>query len=104
MSSNPPPLSQILSTIPERLFWAVGRGQPVPHYNRIYAEVLRQTMGLEDFSDEIQLHQLFTGKAPNLSSFQRAVAKEARRRRDIEDYEEAPTKSEGTLPFESPLP
>lgn len=83
MDATPsPPLAGLLTEIPDRVFWAVRRGQPVPHFNRIYAEVLRRTFGLADLSDEVQLHQLFTADAPNLSTFQRAVAKEAQRRRE----------------------
>jgi hypothetical protein len=78
---RPVPLSHTLSSIPDRLFWVVVRGKAVPSFNRIFAEVLRQSFGLEDFSDSLRLHQLFTGSAPNLSSFQRAVAKEAGERR-----------------------
>lgn len=75
------PLSHILATIPDRLFWVVVRGKAVPSFNQIFAEVLRHNFGLEDLSDSIRLHELFTGPAPNLSSFQRAVAKEAGERR-----------------------
>lgn len=85
MDTPAPSLSHQLMEIPDRIFWAVRRGKPVPHFNRIYAEVLRRTFGLADLSDEVQLHQLFTADAPNLSSFQRAVANEAKRRRDSGD-------------------
>lgn len=77
-----PPLAATLGEIPDHLFWGVSRGKAVPHFNRIYAEVLRRRFGLLDLSDQLALHELFTGPAPHLSSFQRAVAKEARRRRD----------------------
>lgn len=75
------PLSVLLAEIPDRIFWSLARGEAVPSYNRIFAEVLRRVHGLEDLSEAIQLHELFTGRVPNLSSFQRAVAKEAQARR-----------------------
>ena len=74
-------LSKLLEEVPDSLFWTERRGERIPHYNRIFAEVLRQSLDLEDLSDTIQLHQVFTSDIPNLSSFQRAVAKEASNRR-----------------------
>lgn len=91
-------LSKLLTEVPEDLFWTERRGEAVPHFNRIFAEVLRRSLDLVDFSDRIPLHAVFTAEVPNLSSFQRAVAKEASRRREAGIPEEEPESSSMPAP------
>lgn len=62
-------------------------------FNRIFAEVLRlRKVSTEDI---VRLEDLWGDKAPNLSSFQRAVAKEVAVRKERLDL---PTTREGNPP------
>ena len=75
------PLTQVLASIPDALFFVPGTSPPKPAYNQVFAEVLRVLLELPDHDATLSLRDVYAGKVPNLSSFQRAVAKEASGRR-----------------------
>jgi hypothetical protein len=78
-----PSLTQLLTEVPEELFWNLDRNPPAPAYNRVFAEILRRLLDLPDHDAVLPLREVYAGRVPNLSSFQRAAAKEASRRRAV---------------------
>lgn len=76
-----PTLATVLQSIPDRLFWSEAKERPRPAYNRIYVEVLRQVFELPPAGATLALEDLASPRAPNISSLQRAIANEAKRRR-----------------------
>lgn len=86
MSPRAPSLSRLLAEIPDEHFWVPDATPAKPAYNQIFAEVLRHCLELPDHEATLKVREVYEGRIPNLSSFQRAVAKEAsdRRRRAAE--------------------
>ncbi len=70
-------LAEIVGDVPNEVFY---NDNGHPNYNGIFAEVARRIYNANDDSFAIPVHDFLTDKLPNLSSFQRAVAKERQRR------------------------
>ena len=68
-------LTEFLESIPENKFWVDDFGEK-PDYKGLLLEALTCQMG-----PDVKLSELHRDLIPNPSSFQRAVAKEARSRR-----------------------
>lgn len=71
------PLSEFLETVDQKIFWTDSPGG-VPHYKAILGHLL----GTQYPDGLIPVSDIYTDRYPNPSSFQRAVAKEAQRRRE----------------------
>jgi len=89
MSAADRPLTQLLAEVPDELFWVPGSDPARPAYNHVFAEVLRVVLELPSHDASLRVREVYEGRIPNLSSFQRAVAKEASRRREAEAEAEA---------------
>lgn len=73
-------LMQSLASCPDTVFWDGDK----PAYNRIFGWTIRASYKAEKMplpTGDVVLRHLEQGSILNLSSFQRAVAKEAARRR-----------------------
>lgn len=69
-------LTPWLANLPSDNFWRVDR-DTVPDFNGIFSLLATEVCG----SGPVPRDAFLDGRLPNLSSFQRAVAREARRRR-----------------------
>lgn len=69
-----------IQDVPDTVFWRADAGD-TPAYNRIFAHLLRE---LVPGAGAISVASFESGNVPNLSTFQRTVAREARRRRGFE--------------------
>lgn len=74
-------LSEAIRRVPEEVFWKnVSGSGKVPDYNRIFTWYLREIYGSDLPSSTDLLDRLERGKILNLSTFQRVVASERKRR------------------------
>lgn len=70
-------LTELLSEVPNELFF---NDKGHPDYNRIFVEVARRIYREDGDEFSIPAHDFLTGRLPNLSTFQREVPKERKRR------------------------
>ena len=75
-------LKEILRHVPEDVFWRGNeQGEHVPNYNGIFGWVLRHEFGDDSVDATVLITDIERGlKVPNISTFQRSVADERRRR------------------------
>ncbi len=70
-------LTDWLTTVPEPEFWKDG-GASKPDYNNVFAYLIEK-----ECSGLVGAEMFKSGELPNLSTFQRQVAREASRRRSL---------------------
>jgi hypothetical protein len=70
-------LTEVLGIVPDDIFF---NEKGDPDFNSIFVEVARIIYGEGGVDFSIPVHDFVTKKLPNLSSFQRSVAKERQRR------------------------
>ncbi len=71
-------LSDLLSYVPDDIFY---NSDGNPDYNAIFVEVVRMIKKENSSDFTIHTSEFLSGSMPNLTSFQRSVAKERERRR-----------------------
>ena len=71
-------LSDLLSYVPDDIFY---NAEGNPSYNAIFVEVVRMIKREKTSDFTIHTSEFLSGKMPNLTSFQRSVAKEREKRR-----------------------
>lgn len=71
-----------LGEVPDSVFWHENeKGDRVPHYNSIFTWLVRATLDVTKITAEELLRVIeLEHKLPNLSTFQRSVANERKRR------------------------
>jgi hypothetical protein len=70
-------LSDLLSYVPDDIFFGP---EGNPNYNAIFVEIVRVIKRESNNDFTIHTSEFLSGKMPNLTSFQRSVAKERERR------------------------
>ncbi|MBI4864361.1 MAG: type IV toxin-antitoxin system AbiEi family antitoxin [Candidatus Riflebacteria bacterium] len=76
-----PTLPEVLGSVPADTFWKKGaKGRRVPDFNGVFAWYLRQLYPGGLPSGDKLVRDIASGRVVNLSTFQRSVAAEARRR------------------------
>jgi hypothetical protein len=71
-------LSDLLVDVPDDIFFTM---EGNPDYNAIFIEVAKLIKGEKTRDFTIHTSEFLSGSLPNLTSFQRSVAKERERRR-----------------------
>jgi hypothetical protein len=70
-------LTELLNEVPDRVFFT-DKGHP--NFNAIFVEIARRIYHEETDDFTIPSHDFLTGQLPNLTTFQRSVTQERKRR------------------------